>query len=64
MEHTHTNNKGALKPACWGRNSCTAQEAGEFDPGPNFLQAYKGKNHKPKREGAKGIFAVTHDWLI
>ena len=46
MAHKHTNNKGALKPACWGRNSCTAQGAGEFDPSPNFLQAYKGKNQK------------------
>ena len=50
MAHKHTNNKGALKPkpACWGRDSCTAKGAEKFDPGLNFSQAYKGKNHKPK----------------
>jgi hypothetical protein len=38
--------------------------AGEFDPSPNFSQAYKGKNHKLKGRGAERIGAVTHDWLI
>ena len=59
MAYKHTNNKGSLKPACWGRNSCTAQGAGEFNPSPNFLQAYKGKNHKPKT-GEPKEFAPLH----
>jgi hypothetical protein len=64
MAHIHTNNKGALKPACWGRNSCTTQGAGEFDPAQTSYRLIKAKKHKPKREGAEGICIVTHDWLI
>ena len=59
MAHTHTNNEGALKPACWGQDSCTVQGAEEFDPGPNFLQAYKGKNHKPKGGSRKKLRGYT-----
>jgi hypothetical protein len=35
------------------------QGAGEFNPSPNFLQAYKGKNHKPKT-GEPKEFAPLH----
>jgi hypothetical protein len=59
MAHKHTNNKGELKPACWGQNSCTTQGAGEFDPGPTFYRLIKVKTTNQKR-GEPKEFARSH----
>ena len=59
MAHTHTNNKRALKPACWGRNSCTAQGAGEFDPAQTFYRLIKAKTTNQKGREPKE-FAQLH----